>query len=445
MKVIFLNRYFHPDHSATSQMLSDLAFALAAQGLDVHVVTSRQRYEDPSAALPAEETVNGVSIHRIPTSHFGRGNLFGRALDYVTFYLFAALRTWRLTRRGDIIVAKTDPPMLSVLVAPITLVRGAKLVNWLQDIFPEVAEALGVGKGAASRLAYAAMRWMRNRSLKSAERNVVLGERMAEKLRSLGVAESQISIIPNWADANLVRSIEHQDNSLRAEWEVSDAFVVGYSGNLGRVHDYRTILEAIGLVEDASAKEPKKAVSKNLGAVAEQRTLRIVWHVIGGGAQYDAFRREVVERQLLTVRFQPYQPRERLALSLSAADAHLVSLKPKLEGLVVPSKFYGVAAAGRPTIFVGDENGEIARIIVAFDCGVTVREGDASALARAVLDLAANPTLTRRLGVNARRGVETEFSKSVAVGRWTELLWKVAAGMDASTVSVRANGSIASK
>ena len=131
--VLFLNRFFHPDHSATSQMLSDLAFALAEHGRQIRVITSRQCYDAPEVQLAARETVGGVEIHRVWTSRFGREKLVGRAVDYTTFYFSAARTLWRLARRGDVIIAKTDPPMLSIVAAPIARWRGAKLVNWLQD------------------------------------------------------------------------------------------------------------------------------------------------------------------------------------------------------------------------------------------------------------------------------------------------------------------------
>src|SRR6185295_20168968 len=115
MKIVFVNRFFFPDHSATSQLLTDLAFYLAGSGHEVHVVTSRQRYEDPGALLPSAEVANGVKIHRIWTSRFGRDKLHGRAVDYATFYLSAGWRLFRLAGPGDTIVAKTDPPLISVV------------------------------------------------------------------------------------------------------------------------------------------------------------------------------------------------------------------------------------------------------------------------------------------------------------------------------------------
>src|SRR5689334_12656911 len=97
MRIVFVNRYFYPDHSATSQMLAGLAFHLASRGWDVGVITSRMRYDDRSSRLPARETVRGVDVRRIVTTRFGRGSLIGRAFDYLTFYLsaFFAMRRER--------------------------------------------------------------------------------------------------------------------------------------------------------------------------------------------------------------------------------------------------------------------------------------------------------------------------------------------------------------
>ena len=139
MRVVFLNRYFHPDHAATSVLLSNLAFALSQRGIQVTVITSRLRYEGGDHLLPQHETIRGVDVHRVWTSRRGRSGLIGRSLDYGSFYLAAAWRLWRVIRRNDIVVAKTDPPLLSVMAAPIARLKGARLVNWLQDIFPEVA------------------------------------------------------------------------------------------------------------------------------------------------------------------------------------------------------------------------------------------------------------------------------------------------------------------
>src|SRR5262245_7693789 len=124
MRFIFLNRYFYPDLSPTSVLLSDLAFALSARGVPVTVIASRLSYENDAPLLPYRETIQGVDIHRVWTSERGRSHLLGRSLDYGTFYLAAAWRLWRVCRHTDIVVAKTDPPLLSVIGAVIALLRG---------------------------------------------------------------------------------------------------------------------------------------------------------------------------------------------------------------------------------------------------------------------------------------------------------------------------------
>ena len=116
MSIIFLNRFFYPDHSATSQILSDLAFHLSGTGHQVKVITGRQRYDDPSANLSPYERERGVEIHRVRTPRFGRSRLLGRTLDYAGFYIAASTQLWKIARPDDIIVAKTDPPLISILV-----------------------------------------------------------------------------------------------------------------------------------------------------------------------------------------------------------------------------------------------------------------------------------------------------------------------------------------
>ena len=144
MALIFVNRFFFPDHSATSQILSDLTFHLAAAGHEVHVITSTQIYDAPDAALPRCESIKGVNVHRVASTRFGRAALPGRALDYLSFYRSARSRLDEIARAGDTVVAKTDPPLLSIMLAPTARRRGARLVNWLQDIYPETAAVLGV-------------------------------------------------------------------------------------------------------------------------------------------------------------------------------------------------------------------------------------------------------------------------------------------------------------
>jgi colanic acid biosynthesis glycosyl transferase WcaI len=140
-----------------------------------------------------------------------------------------------------------------------------------------------------------------------------------------------------------------------------------------------------------------------------------------------ALERRVRERGLTSFRFVPYQPREALADSLGAGDVHLVSLLPQLEGLIVPSKLYGILAAARPVVFVGDPDGELSRVIRESAIGVSIPCGDGEGLCRALRALRDDRLGREQAGSRARKLFEERYTLSAAVSRWRELLASVSA------------------
>jgi colanic acid biosynthesis glycosyl transferase WcaI len=399
MKLIFFNRFFAPDQSATSQILSDLACRLATRGAAVHVVASRGLYTDPRAVLPARARIGGVEAHRTGRARFGRGALFGRALDYAALYWRFALAALRLAPRGDCIIVMTDPPLLSVVLAPIARLKGARLVNWLQDLYPEVA--LGLGAPIPAPLG-AGLAQLRDRSLAAADRNVAIGALMRERLIARGLAPAAVTVIHNWSDDVAITPRAAVDSPLRAEWGLQGKFVIGYSGNLGRAHEYRTVLDAAEHLRDVD---------------------NLAFLFIGGGGLVDGLKAAVDARGLTRLfHFRPYQDAARLPCSLAVADIHWISLRPEMEGLIVPSKFYGVAAAGRGALAICDPAGEIASLIARGDCGATIAPGDAAGLATRIRALARDPQTLARWGVNARRLLDAEFGRERALRQWESLL-----------------------
>ncbi|HEV7919481.1 MAG TPA: glycosyltransferase family 4 protein [Thermoanaerobaculia bacterium] len=383
-RVVFVNRYFHPDHSATSQMVSDLAFHLASRGWKVGAITSRQRYDDASAQLASREMVSlppplfehplparrgegsaNVQITRVWSTRFGRGWLPGRAVDYLTFYWSAFLAMRR--EREAIIVALTDPPLLSFVAT----LASNRVVNWSQDVFPEVATALGVkGPGVLKRV--------RDWSLRRARTNVVLSDGMARRLNA-----PRMEVQHNWADA-----------ALRPHPRTDDRFTIAYSGNLGRAHEFETIVGAI-------------------------RALPEVQFVFTGGGAQLAVVREAT-RELGNVSFRPYAPREQLGESLSAADAHFVTLQPALDGLIVPSKFYGILAVARPVLCIGA--GELAAMVREHGIGIAVDPGDVTALVEGIRSLAADRAKANEMGSRGRALYEERFAPPVALANWERIL-----------------------
>jgi len=396
-RVFLINRYFFPDHSATSQLVSDLAFQLAEDGYEVRVLASRQRYDNPRFNLLSTEIIKKVLIHRVWTSQFGRTYLSGRTFDYLSFYVTSAFALLRQCREGDIIIAKTDPPLISVIAGVIAKLRRATLVNWLQDLFPEVAVKLDI-RGAT--IFASLLKPLRDMSLRLAALNVVIGERMQERVAGV-VCRARLRVIHNWADGQSVRPLSREQNPLRTEWKLQDAFVVGYSGNMGRAHDFETIIGAADILRH----EPD-----------------IIFLFVGGGAKLKSIARRATELRLPNVWFKPYQPQHALGMSLSVSDIHLVSLNPKLEGFIVPSKFYGISAAGRGTVFIGDPDGEIPRILNRYKCGFTITSSDSQGLAECIRQLRSDPVLAASLGKNARHVFQENFDKRIALNLWGSLL-----------------------
>jgi glycosyltransferase involved in cell wall biosynthesis len=182
---------------------------------------------------------------------------------------------------------------------------------------------------------------------------------------------------------------------------------VGYSGNFGRAHEFDAIMDAMTRLE-----------AGRLNAAAPG--IRFLF--IGGGALHERLRKEISQRRLGNVLIQPYQPRERLSESLSVPDVHLVSLRPELEGLVVPSKLYGILAAARPVLFIGDPEGEVAHLVRTERCGFTACPGDGEILARHIVKLAGDPALRHAMGQRARALFEARFERALAIERWECLL-----------------------
>jgi colanic acid biosynthesis glycosyl transferase WcaI len=399
-KVIFVNRFFYPDQSATSQLLTDLAFFLAEESHDVHVITSGNMVAGKVTQLRRDEIISKVRVHRVGRSAVQSRGLISRSLNFLSFYWSAAFQLIEHATDHCIVVIKTDPPLLSLWAWWLLWARRVRIINWLQDVYPEVAIRFGVRftRGQVGHL----LMWLRDRSLRNATVNVVLGSRMAAYIESRDVPRASIRIIPNWVDDRAIHPVESGVNPLRKRWGLGNKFVVGYSGNLGRVHEFETVL-----------------------AAAERLRGRqdLCFLFIGGGflsAELEnALRRRGLEKLAI---FMPYQGQSELSNSLSVPDVHWVSLRPEFEGLIVPSKFYGIAAAGRGTIAITAADGEIAQLVATHKCGAIITPGDGDALANLLKMMIVDRELGAEWGRNARSMLDAHFSRTQALDQWSQLI-----------------------
>jgi glycosyltransferase involved in cell wall biosynthesis len=212
--------------------------------------------------------------------------------------------------------------------------------------------------------------------------------------------------VHNWSDGLQVRPLAREQNHLRQQWGLGDRFVIGYSGNLGRVHEVETLIELM----DTLGEEPE-----------------LIFLLIGAGAGYERLKERAGQRGLGNLMLRPYQAMEHLGESLTVPDLHIVSLRPDCEGLVMPSKLYGALAAGRPVLVIGDPAGNAARIVRTHDAGLVVAPGQTAAAA-AIRALRADPGRLAQMAANARTAYERTYSREVSPRRLEPLPAHASAG-----------------
>jgi colanic acid biosynthesis glycosyl transferase WcaI len=399
--VLFVNQHYWPDFASTGQHLTDLTEHLAADGFDVHVLTSRGRYLAGKLESPLEEIRNGVSIHRAKATHFGRGSHLGRLADYATFYarVFKRLLSGP---RYDLVVVLTTPPLLSAAAALAHRLRGLPYAVWSMDLHPDAEFALGMlrPKSPAGRILEALNRW----GYRQADLVVDLGQCMKARLRQKGVMEDRLRTVPVWSRADEVLPVPHAENPLRQELGLDGKFVVMYSGNAGLAHRFDEVLGAMELLREHEA---------------------IEFVFVGGGPRRAEIEAAIAERGLKNARYLDYFPREQLRYSLPLGDVHLLTLREDMAGIAVPGKLYGVMAAGRPLLMVGPKGAESARTIERERIGAVVEPSHpagARCLANHILALYADPEEARRAGDRARAAFLAHYEQSVACAQWSDLL-----------------------
>ncbi len=401
-RVLFLNRSYWPDMEATGQLLTELCEGLS-EDFQVEVLAGQPNSINPLA--PADwrqlEGHGGVRIRRLRHTRFPKGRIWARLVNYLTFSL-AVCRTLQRWPVPDVVVFETDPFLLALEAHRLQQRTGCKLVGYLQDIHPDVGLAIGKIRDSF------AVRRLR-RSLfdvyRKCDRVVVLSEDMRQLLVAEDVCPDRVAVIPNWADTQKI--IPAQATSrFRTQHGLTDKFVVMYSGNLGLTQRLSSFVAAAELLVDEA---------------------RIHFAFVGRGSLEGQLRDEVAARGLKNISFFDYQPREELADSLAAADLHLVPLAAELAGCLMPSKLYGILAAGRPCLTNAPAGSELHRVISEQRVGFAVPSGSVAELAAAIREAAADPGRLRDMGMRARQLAETQYSRPQSVEKFRRLLMDVIA------------------
>jgi len=404
MRILVLNQYFYPDSSATGQLTTECCEDLAKHH-EVHVVTGRPSYDPagggPSKGFISHERYGRVRVERVWSTTFHRSNPVGRITNYFTFLATAVIGGLSV-KRPDIVMALTDPPPVGVVGVLVARVHKVPFVLVTKDIHPEVAVKVGALK---NRAVVGALRRTMRFLFRSAVSVVSIGHDMSQRLVELGVPASKIELIHDWTDAELVKPLDRPSH-LRERGEWNDRFVVMHSGNVGMSQGVDWIVSTADELRDETD---------------------VLFVIVGEGSAKAALQAEVARRRLENVVFLPYQPKEDLSDSLGAADVHIVGLREGLAGYIVPSKVYGILAAGKPFIVAVEDGSEPARIIAEERCGIRVPPGDTRAIAQAVRELRNMSDDERQeMGLRGRKALEERYGRGRASAAYERLLTDVA-------------------
>jgi glycosyltransferase involved in cell wall biosynthesis len=387
---LILYHFFHPDDVVSAIHFSDLAEGLSARGWDVTALPSNRGCRNESHKFPSRSEWNGVHIHRVWRPAWRQATTLGRVGNLIWMLFAWSLAAFR--QKPDILIVGTDP-ILSLLAAiPWKLLRPkVKIAHWCFDLYPDAAIAGGILR-PGSWLARTSG-WLMRRAYSRCDLIADLGGCMRERVRKYAPAARFVTLTP-WALAEPAKPLA-PDAAERRELFSDARLGVLYSGNLGRAHSYERTLSLARRSTD--------------GSVAFAFSVR-------GNAEADL--RSALNGVGANVRLLPFVEQDRLERRLSAADVLLVTLREEWTGCVVPSKFFGALAAGRPVLFEGSRDSGVAGWIRQFNVGWILTDTSEEAVAAELRDLSRNPTALAGLLQRCHEVYKAHFSKRFVLDAW---------------------------
>jgi glycosyltransferase involved in cell wall biosynthesis len=394
-KIVFFNRSFYPDTTATGQLLTELCESLVKDyGCKVSVICGR-----PLNAHGVKVPFKGIEILRVTNTNFSHKSFLGRILNYISYFFLSIFASFKL-KDCDLVVTLTDPPIIVLVGLLVSRRLHIPFIISVKDIFPEAARGL---KGSQNKIINFILDRINRFCFKRAHHIVSIGELMRKKiLEKKGIGRDRVSVIPEWADCSEIFPVAKR-NPFSIEHNLSDYFVVMYSGNLGASSGMETLLESLKFFKDYKD---------------------IIFVLIGEGLMKDSLIKTAKDSGLENIKFLPYQPKSAMLYSFSSADIFVVLLKKGLAGYSVPSKIYGILASGRPYVASIEEESELAGITREFECGVLASPQDPLDLKEKILYFYNNRGLMHKMGENARKAALT-FDRKIGVESYYRLFEKL--------------------
>lgn len=395
MKIRFYNTY-----EPASPLYKDLVPYLSEQGIEVDIVISRGEYR-PGRDLDAKlANLPGVNI--IKTFNLGRHAYQSTLSKFIVTFTYAIHAGFiALFGSGSAVnVYLTQPPFFYAMGYIASFLRRQPYYCVIMDVQPQ--EAIEFGLLQRNALWTKFLMTLSTISLQKAKGVIVIGRCMADQVAKMGVDRAKIYLAPNWMDERTVHPIANDQNPFRKDHSWDDKFVVMYGGNIGNAQYFDDFI----------------AVAKRL---TDHPKLHFAF--VGEGSRAEYVKQKVSKYQLTNMTLLPFMHNQySLSQILSAGDLHFISLKESCTGLGVPSKAYATLAVGRPIVYQGSDQGEIARMIMEEKIGTVVPYKDANGLEMAILKYAKDQELYRTQAQNARVIAETTYGHQNAIKKYADIL-----------------------
>ncbi|MGR8998183.1 MAG: glycosyltransferase family 4 protein [Gammaproteobacteria bacterium] len=381
--------------------MNDLAEDLASYGLNVKVICAQPTYLVKRRS-PKREVRNNVNIRRVWTFLFDKNKNSGRMLNSLSCF-FVMLANLLTTEKESLLVFNTNPALLPLLGVISKKLRNQRYVILVHDLWPELPAHTGMIRTGG--ILYRIIDFLITLSFRNAIGIIVLSNAMKKRvLHKVPEMAHKIYVIHNWVDANRVFPVAKENNQMINGLRLNNKKIVMYSGNLGRYQPLEVMIH--------TANELKNRKD-------------ILFLFVGNGGKKAKIQNMAEDLKLDNVKFLPFQPQERLSESLSMADVSLMGIYPENEGVIMPSKLYGLLAVGRPIICVSDPESEVADILEEAGAGIQSSINDPKELANNILAIVDDPEKTSEMGQSGKTYFLEHFERKIITKQWYNILNEV--------------------
>ncbi|KAA0764912.1 glycosyltransferase family 4 protein [Bacillus sp. SH5-2] len=405
-KIVFVINYFYPDFASTGQLMTELCLELQDK-FDITVIAAQPGYagEDiKTKKIFEEDKLENINIVRVRVPKVDKKSKVSRVKYILSYFTLATIALLK-QRNVDIIYTISQPPVLGGIVGTIgKFFKKSKHVYNIQDFNPEQAEAVSYTN---KKFIFNIARKIDNINCSYSDHVIVVGNDMSKTLEKRFDSKKvpNHSVINNWTNEGEIVPV-NKDNPMVAQFieenKLDNKFIVMYSGNIGLFYDLENIIK----------------ITKEFSHYED-----LVFLFIGEGAMKENMKTFVMENGIENVLFLPYQPKEFIKYSLNVADIHLVVNQKGIKGVSVPSKIYGVMAAGKPILGVLERESEAEILITNSDCGVVVEPQDYNGIIEAIKHFYSMQDQERKeMGIRGRDYLEKNLKKETSIQKYSEVL-----------------------